>query len=264
MKRLANLSNLLALGLAAAVFAAIAPVDRASAGSYVYYEDHDDSGPYYYSDSGDGWSEEAGSNGDSSELKAECNAGANSSASIYLTGGLVDGSAESISWADAEAWWHWEGGGTPTGGTLSYTWYLTGSVNAWGEAHKDGDLSAAMANSGGGAVSNSTGEGLGGAAGGIVSGASAGLGSGWVSNQEHGEGWGDDGWEWYEGYVTWCVDESDEQEFDDSTWEVGLSVSASCNAQSDSVAVANENYSASASSFAGSGAHASIYGVSFP
>ena len=263
MKRLANFSSLVALGVAVAVFAPIALVDRASAGSYVYYEDHDGSDPYYYSDSGNGWSESAGSNSDSSEGVAGCDASADTSASIYLTGGVVDGSAAAESWADASIWWHWEGGGTPSGGTLSYTWYLSGSVDADGEAHKDSDYSTASASSGGGASSGSTGEGLGGAAGGSVSGGSYGLGDGWVSDQEHGTGWGDDGWEWYEGHSYWCVEDSDEQEFDDSTWEVGVSVSASCNAQSSSVAGANENYWASASSRAGIGAHADIT-PSFP
>jgi len=118
MKRLPNFFSLVALGVAVTVFAPIVLVDRASAGSYVYYEDHDGSDPYRYSDSGDGWSESASSNSESSEATAECDASAETSASIYLTGGLVDGSAGAISSADASVWWHWEGGGTPTGGTL--------------------------------------------------------------------------------------------------------------------------------------------------
>ena len=151
----------------------------------------------------------------------------------------------------------------PDRGHAYYTWYLTGSAEGDGEAHRDSVYSTASASSGGGASSGSTGEGLGGAAGGTVSGGSYGQGDGYVSDQEHGSAGGNEGWEWYEGHSYWCVEDSDEQEFDDTTWEVGVSVSASCNADSSSVAGANENYSASASSWGGSSAHADI-SASFP
>jgi hypothetical protein len=171
MKVLKEPLNLLFLGLAAAVFLTITPIQSIKAGYYYQYEywNGDDHG----TGEGYGWA-------DSDETHCYAYAGA-----------LVSGGSGFVSHS-ATAYttdvWIWVGEGTPTGGVLSYNWSANGSALVQGHAWDYFELDASASSY---AYSNGSGNpGVGRFGGrGCAEGGSDGDGGTWVDGWYVGEGY---------------------------------------------------------------------------
>jgi hypothetical protein len=264
MKRLVDFSTLVALGMGMAVFAAFAPVQPVSAGYYEWdhYEDWDyDDYIYNYED---GWYEYANASAGGSVLSAECSASAEAGAWIDSGSGNLSAYVDMVSSAYSVVWWQWTGGGTPTGGTLTYSFSVSGSNFASGSASIGGSMSISNASSYGGCSADGR-SGVTSVSAGCVSGGGEGIADAIVSPQEYAteqveyEGYDD----WYQAWTGWQMSVEDEEEISPGTSTVAFSVSASCSGASADASAMSQTWGASASAYGTCGASASG-GASFP
>ena len=248
MKRLMEFSKLLAMGLSLVVFATIAPVEPTIAGSYVsddYDESDYDETEFDYPDDGMYWGD---SSAESSYLDVGCSAYTEAGAYFVNCNGSAIYSSDMISDAWAIVWWQWTGGGTPTGGTLTYSYSVSGSNSASGNADRDAaqGLSSAFSY---GSNSASGVDGVSAIACGSVQAGANGLADSIVDPPECAttDEEDDNEFEWYKARNAWELEvEDEEEEISSGTSLVGFSVSVNCWASSDANALTTEEASASA------------------
>lgn len=262
MKRLTELSNLFLVGIAVATVFALAPVKTTSAGSYVWdhWEYYDSDEDFY--DSGDNWLEAGSADSYAWYDYATCSASANTEARINNLVGSFSAGVSMNGWGSGGVYWQWQGPGTPTGGTLSYSYTVSGSASANGSTSADPNSTASAGSSG--SSSGSAGESGSGSASGGVSDNNWGNTSASVSPSEAGETSETPDYGSYSASCNWSLDDSDYEEYPVGTTYVSFSVSANCDADSTSGASASElGRSAEGSSGGSSSATASGSGT-FP
>jgi hypothetical protein len=255
MKRGIGISSLLVLGLCVVVVMVVVPGRTARADDYVQesWEEFYGWDDYVY-DQNDGFNRYFSGYGDAREAYAECSAEASGDAWISNGSGSFSGWGSGSGWGYAYTAWVWQSSNpnqTPPGGTLSYSFDVSGYAQA------DGDSSRST----GGSASAGSGASSSGSAGGGGDGSA----SGGVSNNDLGTtsasaSPGDTteipSYGYYYASSTWGVDDSDDEVFGQGTTYVSFGVSADCDADASANASATSS-SASAHAYAGSSASAS-------